>query len=52
MMKFNNTFIMFALVVSMSIGTIFAITPAFAEKSSGSNGLERSDEMYMKIPKD
>ncbi len=43
-MKIKITFVIFAIVASMTIGTILAITPTFAAKSSGSNGLERADE--------
>lgn len=39
-----KTFVTFALLASLTIGSTIAITSAFAAKSSGSNGLEKADE--------
>lgn len=39
-----KTFIVFAIITSLATGLIFAVSPAFATKSSGSNGLEIADD--------
>ena len=42
-MNTKITFAIFAIMASMTIGTVLAINPVYADKSSGSNGLETAD---------
>ncbi|MBA3285019.1 MAG: hypothetical protein H0U27_08175 [Nitrosopumilus sp.] len=39
-----NIFIVFAMITSLATGSIFAVSPVFAAKDSGSNGLEIADD--------
>lgn len=39
-----KTFVIFAMIASLATGSLFATSPVFAAKSSGSSGLETADE--------
>ena len=43
-MNIRNTFAILVVIASMTVGTTIVTIPAYADKSSGSNGLETADE--------